>query len=124
MKALLTLIITLVASAFIVYGSVQTVTKEGTILTLMFGIVAITYGLLVFATLISILISDKPMKTNTSGIAGIIFLLSFLLVSVDHQFLSNIEMSGLLITAICINVNWLFLRKLVALKRVQFKMDD
>jgi len=119
MKALLTLITTLIASSFIVYGSVQTVEKQGTLLTLMFGIVAITYGLLVFTTLISILISNKPMKTNSSGIAGVVFILAYLLVALDANILSGPEVWGLVFAVVSIAINWLCLRTLQKIKQAK-----
>jgi len=116
MKTLLTLLVTLISSCYIVYGAVVLVSKGVPDIVTLYGVVALIYGMLAFITAIGILISIRRVRTIFVNISGVIFLALFVAGTLDSSLLSGHEIWGLTMAAFPIVVNGVAMRKLLDFK--------
>ena len=115
MKIFLTLLVTLISACYILYGSAVLVSKDASLIVIMFGLISVCYGVLALLSIIIILVSNKPLKNIFVSILGAVFLVLFMVGVLDAGIISGHEIWGLAIAAFPIVINWFALNKLVAL---------
>jgi hypothetical protein len=114
-KIFLTLLIILISACYILYGSAVLVSKDATLIDIMFGLISVCYGALALMSIIIILVSNKPLKNIFVSILGVVFLVLFMVDVLDADIISSHEIWGFAIAAFPIVINWFALNKLVAL---------
>jgi len=114
-KIFLTLLIILISACYILYGSAVLVSKDATLVDIMFGLISVCYGALALMSIIIILVSNKPLKNIFVSILGVVFLVLFMVDVLDADIISSHEIWGFAIAAFPIVINWFALNKLVAL---------
>ena len=115
MKIFLTLLVTLISACYILYGSAVLVSKDASLIVIIFGLISVCYGVLALLSIIIILVSNKPLKNIFVSILGAVFLVLFMVGVLDAGIISGHEIWGLAIAAFPIAINWFALNKLVAL---------
>jgi len=120
-KIFLIFLVTLISACYVFYGAAVMVSKDASLVIIIFGLVSISYGVLAFIATITILVSMKSFKIIFVSILGIIFLALFMLAALDSGIISGHEAWGFAMAALPIIINWLSLRKLVALKLLSNK---
>jgi hypothetical protein len=114
-KIFLTLLIILISACYILYGSAVLVSKDASLVDIMFGLISVCYGALALMSIIIILVSNKPLKNIFVSILGVVFLVLFMVDVLDADIISSHEIWGFAIAAFPIVINWFALNKLVAL---------
>jgi hypothetical protein len=114
-KIFLILLVTLISTCYILYGSAVLVSNDAPLIVIMFGLISVCYGVLALLSIIIILLSNKPLKNIIVSILGAVFLVLFMVGALDAGIISGHEIWGLVIAAFPIVINWLALNKLVAL---------
>ena len=101
-KAILTITIILASLSFIAYG-VLLVTSEGASNTIIiFGFSSLLYGSLSIIHLISLFIKRKIIPIKIINYIGSLFLVTFILASLDVGRISGLEWVGIFIVAILV----------------------
>ena len=116
MKTLLSLLVTLISSFYIVYGSAVLVSKDIPTSTFIYGLAALAYGMLAFTTLIGISMSVKPVRTFFANSTGIAFLVIYSVALLQSDMLSGQELWGMAMATVPFVVNALAMQKLKDIK--------
>ena len=116
MKIFLTLLVTLISACYVFYGSAVLVSKDTPLTVILFGLVSVSYGILAFIAVITILVSNKSFKILFVNTSGVIFLALFMVGTLDSSIISGHELWGFAMAAFPIIINWLSLKKLASLK--------
>ncbi|KXJ49770.1 MAG: hypothetical protein AXW16_02195 [Cycloclasticus sp. Phe_18] len=114
-KIFLTLLIILISACYILYGSAVLVSKDASLVDIMFGLISVCYGALALMSIIIILVSNKPLKNIFVSILGAVFLVLFMVDVLDADIISGHEIWGFAKAASPIIINWFALNKLVGL---------
>lgn len=116
MKTFLSLVITLISSCYIVYGSAVLVSKDIPMFVLAYGVVALVYGMFAFSTLIGISMSVKPVRTRFMNSAGIVFLVIFAAALLKIGMLAGHELWGMAMAGVPFVINAMAMQKLKNIK--------
>ncbi len=115
MKTLLTLIVTLISASYVSYGAVVVVSNNTSLLTVIYGMVALAYGMLVFTALVYALRKSRLSLNLWVNILGLVFFILFIMVAVDSGIVSGHELSGFVTAALPIVINAISIKKIAAL---------
>ena len=115
-KIFLTLLVTLISACYVFYGAAVLVSKDAPLTVILFGLVSVSYGVLAFIAVITILVSNKSFKILFVNTLGAIFLALFLVGALDSGIISAHELWGFAMASFSIIINWLSLKKLASLK--------
>jgi hypothetical protein len=115
MKIFLALLVTLIATCYILYGSAVLVSTDASLIVIIFGLTSVCYGVLALLSIIIVWVSNKPLKNVLVSFLGAVFLVLFMVRALEAGTISGHEIWGLAIAALPIIINWFALNKLVAL---------
>ena len=101
-KTTLSIIILLASFCFLAYGATLISAEGAPNIVIIFGVSSFIYGTLSVILLISIYLKKKFMPIKVINYFGFLFLLSFVLVSLDAGSISGFEWLGIFIVAILV----------------------
>ena len=85
-------------------------------MTIVFGMVSVSYGIAAFYIVVALLVKAKPVNTTIVNILGGVFLVLYIAGALDSGIISGHEVWGFFMAAVPFIIIWLSLKKIQAIK--------